>query len=91
MSLLRHAFIFLKIDFKPLLPHICLSRILFLTAVASDTVHKVNVPPHHPSGRNSMSSLTYIAVLHHLSSTYYVPDIVPFQSLQKPLGMLMDG
>ena len=89
MSLLLHAFIFLKIDFKPLLPHICLPRILFLTAVASDTVHKVNVPPIIPLGGTQCHHLP--AVLHHLSSTYYVPDIVPFQSLQKPLGMLMDG
>lgn len=57
MSLLLHAFIFLKIDFKPLLPHICLSRILFLTAVASDTVHKVNVPPIIPLGETQCHHL----------------------------------
>ena len=49
------------------------------------------MPPVIPLEGNSVSSFTCIAVLHRLSSTYYVPDIVPFQSLQKPLGMLMDS
>ena len=89
---MTHVFIFLKTDFEPLLaPYISSSRILSLTGVASNTGYMISMPPITPLGRNLVSSFTYISVIHHLSSTDYVSGLVPIQSLQKPLEMVIDN
>lgn len=81
---MTHVFIFLRTDFKPLLaPYIPSSRILSLTGVASNTGYMIDMPLITPLGRN-LVSFTYISIIHHLSSTYYVSGLVPIQSLQNP-------